>query len=63
MIDDIFSIMVVLGMFWLVGLAACMGIPVLFCHIFRIKVNLWVVSTISAVVYIVGTYVWYNTPI
>lgn len=63
MIDNIFNIMVVLGMLWLVGLAACMGVSVLFCHIFRIKVNLWAVSTISAVVYIIGTYIWYNMPI
>ena len=62
MIDDMFNMIVVVGMFWLVGLVACMGIPVLFCHVFRIKVNLWAVSTISALVYIIGTYVWYNMP-
>ena len=61
-IDEAFDLIIVLGIFWLVGLVACMGIPVLFCHVFRIKVNLWAISTISAVGYIVGTYIWYNAP-
>ena len=63
MVDDMFNMIIVVGLFWLVGLVACMGIPVLICHAFHLKVNLWAVSTISAIVYIAGTYIWYNMPI
>lgn len=63
MIDEIWTMMVVVGVFWLVGLALCIGVPLLVCHIFHLKVNLWLVSIISALVWIAGTYIWYNMPI
>ena len=62
-IDDAFILIAVIVAFWLVGLALCVGVPVLICHIFRVHVNLWTVAVISALVWIVGTYIWYNMPI
>ena len=62
MIDEIWTMIVVIGVFWLLGLALCVSVPVLICHIFHVKVSLWLVALVSAIIWIVGTYTWYNWP-
>jgi hypothetical protein len=61
-IDNAFTLMIVIATLWFIGLALCIGVPLLVRHIFHINVSPWVVGIVSALIWIVGTYIWYIIP-
>ena len=60
--DEGIMIVIVIAVFWLIGLALCIGVPMLIVKMLNLKVSLWTVSLVGAVAWIAGTYIWYNLP-
>ena len=61
--DEGIMMVIVIAVFWLIGLALCIGVPIGIVKLFHIKVNLWTVSLISALAWIVATYIFFIRPI
>ena len=61
--EDGMIMVIVIAFFWLIGLALCMGAPVIIVRLFHVKLNLWGVSLVGALVWAVVTYIWISRPI